>query len=470
MVNSTHSFPTLNSPPNILQLFNGSGNLPETLHTSPPPLTDSLSSMPDLIYPSSSEISTQSTGSNSLHHPYTNNNSSHLTVSTMELAHQLNKIRRSEPSPAVTEGIRPPTWALTHRTVQDLNEKQRRTEIKQDNDVLYAGRRAIGLLYNTVRPLLDLEAIDKRELFDLEASMEEAAAKYEGERSTRFEYLMREDVPKLAAVSVQYPDGTSRIRRNPSIPPSRDERYSRVFSAHALAMGAPYQTALIAESKSQPENISRLTDIRYYVKDFIKFGLENAVSRRMDIDLSVLHHPGPLTLPYLFGQENSQLSLVEHVYSTKHGNVEIAKVANQLRHFRFRKPQRPRRITARLHGWRVYLRITTMIRAGPTYARILRVEQRPDYPENHVGCIVHHEDETWVGVLSISPRLMQALPLLPGALLTMRTQYRSDHGTLFIVTIRHSTRTIPARRRLEIAFEMYIQRRFTPVRIYGLLH
>ncbi|KAF8139479.1 hypothetical protein K438DRAFT_1785646 [Mycena galopus ATCC 62051] len=132
-------------------------------------------------------------------------------------------------------------------------------------------------------------------------------------------------------VSVCVSAGARRVHTEPSIPPSCHGRFRRDFTSYARQQGIAHCTAAVAEYLNRPDEISMLTDLRSWTQDLLNRGYALVGRREWIIEITALHEPSYVPIPYLFGHEYAKLCLLGHTFRD-HGRVTIADIIDEILH------------------------------------------------------------------------------------------------------------------------------------------
>ncbi|KAJ7718537.1 hypothetical protein B0H16DRAFT_1700651 [Mycena metata] len=280
---------------------------------------------------------------------------------------------------------------------------------------------AIFMLVHVLERTLDRVAMTKDDLFELdEFGRLIKDDQEEGERIRRAR-LARADAGRLDLVSEWVAPGKRKIREEPTVPPSRDGHTHRVFSNHAITRGPIFRSAIAAEVMQNHNTIHGLTQVRGNVLDFARRASNIVARRHWNLDITVLHDPSPVPLPFLFGYEHAKLRVLHNVFE-KNGHHNVAEVVEELLRFRFLEPEIMRPIS-RKWGWLLQCRKTVMMgEDSPTRMEMCSpfalVIQRGLLPGT-VTVVVKRGANRWMETFVFPPPIMAALALLEGKIVTV---------------------------------------------------
>ncbi|KAJ7746658.1 hypothetical protein B0H16DRAFT_1889061 [Mycena metata] len=285
---------------------------------------------------------------------------------------------------------------------------------------------AIFMLVHVLERTLDRVAMTKDDLFELdEFGRLIKDDQEEGERIRRAR-LARADAGRLDLVSERVAPGKRKIREEPTVPPSRDGRTHRVFSNHAITRGPIFRSAIAAEVMQNHNTIHGLTQVRGNVLDFTRRASNIVARRHWNLDITVLHDPSPVPLPFLFGYEHAKLRVLHNVFE-KNGHHNVAEVVEELLRFRFLEPEIMRPIS-REWGWLLQCRKTVMMgedsptrmeMRSPFALVIQRVLRQRGLLPGTVTVVVKRGANRWMETFVFPPPIMAALALLEGKIVTV---------------------------------------------------
>ncbi|KAJ7645994.1 hypothetical protein DFH06DRAFT_1136149 [Mycena polygramma] len=331
---------------------------------------DSDSSIPALVSPNSdSEESNDSESYDSFSStrdvPITNDRGSGRPLSqendtvlptgfrVRELAYILDRVTVAPPAPEVDDNARGILLAQAIRRVVDHNTTNRARRVAEDDHTGQPIRDGFEVSLTHARLVLDqaemathhepmdLEDLARRYQDDLRTNIGAATLVRNsdlcGESSAHLPTQTQFTNATLCRVAVPVYGDRFRVSERWATPRTPLGAEFRVFSEWARVQGVVFMTGIGLEVARRPGFVAVISILKICVLEFLRRALRLLLHYGCDLDESILHAPANLPLPFLDGNQNSQLRMVTHALAVS-GRGVLAKLASDFMGLRFRDP------------------------------------------------------------------------------------------------------------------------------------
>ncbi|KAF8144163.1 hypothetical protein K438DRAFT_1993143 [Mycena galopus ATCC 62051] len=410
-------------------------------------------SLPSLVYTSASPLMESSALATYGDH----SDEGLITIPTHDMVWALNNFRHYAPTIESCQQRRAVDWARTQLFIDDHYEQHEDVERYEDEQLAHAGRDIIRYLIHNAGRMVDRVAMEKKEKQDLDQYMLERERMNEEQLCNPEEHLasiyLDEQVIWVAnrdqalvdthifdPVSVCVSAGARRVHTEPSILPSHHGRFHRDFAPYACQQGIAHCTAAVAEYLNylnRPDEISMLTNLRSWTKDLLDRGYALVGRLEWIIEITALHEPSYMPIPYLFGHEYAKLRLLGHMFRD-HGRVTIANIIDEILQFRFLEVEVILQFlySGMLGAVNPHPEAVQSSNHPSLRAIITRVEQREDLPEGLITCVLADGLSLRRGAVCPPRCATVALSLLWGFVVRLVPIRDLGTATVYRVTVR----------------------------------
>ncbi|KAJ6454312.1 hypothetical protein C8R47DRAFT_1252614 [Mycena vitilis] len=313
---------------------------------------DSDSSIPALVSPSDSEESNESESYDSFPfprnvpiindrgsvRPASQENDTVLPTGILvrDLAYVLDRVTVAPPAPEVDDNARGILLAQAIRRVVDHNSTIRTRRIAEDDHTGQPIRDAFEVSLTHARLVLDQARMaTHHEPIDLE----DLARRYQEDLRSNIgaATLTQFTNATLCRVAVPVYGDRFRVSERWATPRTPLGAAFRVFSEWARVQGVVFMTGIGLEVSRRPGFVAVISILKICVLEFLRRALRLLLHYGHELDESILHESAHLPLPFLDGNQNSQLRMATHALAVS-GRGVLAKLANDFMGLRFRDP------------------------------------------------------------------------------------------------------------------------------------